>query len=298
MELTAKGIVVGARISIIGRVGSFLSFLLMTSLAAAGVEPAPLSFNKEFCEKEDKAIESFHKGMFFPDGDLGKRGLSYLLPILEIERSYERIYKSGARLGKRLFLNEETGGFEGLAASVGSEDTYLELPHAVIANLVRHLERSLEEGYARNIFYLDAGHVHLYRPEGEELPSYSGIQRVQKHLRGTELQYLYHTAEKVSLRDPKSKEPLSAEHGWWYENRNVLGFHDHSKDVRILRAQGSGYNTVGSIKGMKGINTGLYFQANEKGCFQLSNKGQKVNFDISFHMPPGDPEVILEMDGK
>ena len=160
-------------------------------------------------------------------------------------------------------------------------------PCRFISETTRHLKQMLENGAARYLFPLDADHAHLAVPTELWAEKYSKLsigEVLPELLREPKLIALYHTAEHLTIADPKTgaaNRPTKE----WRAKRNVLGFFD-GRPVKILAPLGGG---VGQDRPENYENVGnVYFLAHRLGEIAFIADAKAVTFDISFDEDSSD----------
>ena len=72
----------------------------------------------------------------------------------------------------------------------------------------------------------------------------------------------------------------------------MIGSQLGKESVYTVVKQGDGYNTYKNPEGYTEFGPSIYIQSNKKGCFQITHEDEVINLDLSFMMPPSDPEVL------
>ncbi len=150
-----------------------------------------------------------------------------------------------------------------------------------IKETIRHLKEMLEVGAAKYLFPLDLDHAHLAAPADLWRRKYSklpGDILLPALLEEPTLAALYHTAEHLTLIDPKTGK-VNPKDRAWKEKRNVLGFYD-GRPIEILPPdpKGSGVNVPKPYSSFGGFN----FLASPKGELVIFVGNQAIAFDITF----------------
>ena len=119
------------------------------------------------------------------------------------------------------------------------------------------------------------GHVHILVPEDADI--------VKPALQRKDIKFLYHTAElfqfkKGSLLDGELIGDTWLQ--WRYYSRNFVGELEEDKNLKVVFAKDSPYNTVRGLEGYRQVET-LYMSSSEKGCFSYNHSGERMFFDIS-----------------
>ncbi len=115
------------------------------------------------------------------------------------------------------------------------------------AETKRHLKAMIEDGAARYLFPLDADHAHLAIPTEIWQTKYRDLpasELLVQALREPQLVALYHTAEHLTVIDPKTGIELSQDKDC-RAKRNVLGFFDADR-IRFSRQILMGQGTISS----------------------------------------------------
>jgi len=104
----------------------------------------------------------------------------------------------------------------------------------------------LNAGAARYLFPLDVDHAHL----GVSIALWDRKYRhltaehiIAALLREPKLVALYHTAEHLTVMDPKKAGAIDSQTKAWIEKRNVLGFFD-GRPIQILPPDPKGYGVA------------------------------------------------------
>jgi hypothetical protein len=197
----------------------------------------------------------------------------------EIDAAYRYQEQFGSRLSRPLKPRAcSYGKSEFVAHFQGKE---FAAPCQFISDVMGQLKQILENGAARYLFSLDAGHAHLAVPTElweEKYRRLSIDETLPELLREPKLVALYHTAEHLAVAD-RENGAENAPAKEWRAKRNVLGFFD-DRPIKILApfADGTapdrpeGYETVGSV----------YFLAHRLGEVTFSANAKALSFDISF----------------
>ena len=155
------------------------------------------------------------------------------------------------------------------------------VPCSFISEIKRQLRAMIEDGAARYLFPLDADHAHLAIPTEIWETKYRDrptVDILADVLREPKLVALYHTAEHLSVIDPKTGLELSQAKDW-QAKRNVLGFFD-GRPNKILSPNddGSGHD---KLDGFENVGN-FYFLAHRLGEIVFSIQGKSVPFDLTF----------------
>ena len=197
----------------------------------------------------------------------------------EIETAYRYQEMFGERLQNPLKARDcLLGKKEFLASYKGSE---FSAPCAFIKETIRHLKEMLERGAAKYLFALDLDHAHLALPADLWEKKYSKLPReklLPALLREPTLAALYHTAEHLTIADPKTGK-VNPEAMEWKEKRNVLGFYD-GRPIRVLppHPTGSGVGVPEPYESFGGFN----FSANPRGQLHVFVANKAIVFDMTF----------------
>jgi hypothetical protein len=168
-----------------------------------------------------------------------------------------------------------------VAANYGG--TQFLVPCRFIMEVTRHLKEMLAAGAAKYLFPLDADHAHLAIPNELWTTEYSKLSSEQilpALLREPQLVALYHTAEHLEIRDPKTGA-VNEEARAWKEKRNVLAFFD-GRPIRILPPHPAGHG-VGMPGGYNSYG-GFNFLANPRGELFIFHDNKVITFDVSLEL--------------
>jgi hypothetical protein len=213
----------------------------------------------------------------FVAGDLAITKADYqVLPSIKAaETKFNEIYQSGRRLKDRVYQGPD-GTYVLLL-----KNTEIQIPLAFIHALSRNIEIALERGYGEFLFYPDLGHAHLLTPETKNFKINSPSD-YEALLAEPELQFLYHTAELIQMREgllgPLKTDPWLQ---WRYFSRNCLSPMSASENLAVLIEPHAAFNTVREIPNYSEKGR-VYFSASKEGCFPITTKGKTLWFDISF----------------
>jgi hypothetical protein len=202
---------------------------------------------------------------------------------------FEKHYASGRRLKGRAYYDSDLGSLV-LPHSTG----LIKISPRFIQNVTRHVEISLERRYADFVFFPDMGHSHLHLPESvyEEMKAIKPIGKMYENFFAYDgLQMLYHTAEKLAVREGKNfngafpQDPILL---WRYFSRNPVGDNNDGENVKIFfhLSEPQKYNTVKDIPGHKEYSAGFDISASKEGCFPFESRGKKMYFDLSLDSLP------------
>ena len=203
----------------------------------------------------------------------------------EIDAAYRYQEQFGRRLRHPLKPSACSFGKSEFVASFQGKEFVA--PCRFISETTRHLKQMLEHGAARYLFPLDADHAHLAVPRSLWDGKYRKLtigEILPELVREPKLIALYHTAEHLTIADPKTGA-ASGSTKEWRAKRNVLGFFD-GRPVKILPPPADGlahdrpehYETVGTV----------YFLAHRLGELAFSANAKAVTFDISFDEDSSD----------
>ena len=259
---------------------------------------ASFHYNPENCYAVQEGEKTFHKGLFYPDGDLMERGLARLRPIEEVQAASIRTYEAPERLNYRVYFAE--GKFQSplhdfIFPPENGVPIEAQLTPQLIAGTIRQMEHILNKGYAQWVNYLDLSHAHPHLPVGVEPGELAkSIGYGEYHSRvfaSQELVFLYHLAEKIEL--VKVPNAASEHIRFRFLSRNLVGNPYHTDDFKVFVTDKNKNNTyrIPDESGLRGRNGTLYFHGNKNGCFQLQTANGVVNFDMSMAIPDPDPEV-------
>ena len=216
-------------------------------------------------------------------------GFSGMFDLESMASLYEKHYQSGTRLKGRAYFDRELNSFV-LPHFQGP----VKISERFLKNVTRHVEISLERRYADFIFFPDLGHAHLHLPDDvyDQMRSVKPFSKMYEEFFAFEgLQMLYHTAEKLIVRDgPKysgafPQDPILL---WRYFSRNPVGDNKDGENVKIFfqLEEPQKYNTVKRIPGHKEYSAGFDISASKDGCFPFQHQGKKWYFDISLESLP------------
>lgn len=197
----------------------------------------------------------------------------------EIETAYRYQEMFGERVQNPLKARDcLLGKREFVVSYKGNE---FSAPCGFIKETIRHLKEMLERRAARYLFALDLDHAHLALPADLWEKKYSQLPRekiLPALLREPALAALYHTAEHLTIADPRTGK-VNSEAKEWKEKRNVLGFYD-GRPIKILtpNPSGSGVGVPESYESFGGFN----FAANPKGQLHVFVGNKAIVFDMTF----------------
>jgi hypothetical protein len=213
------------------------------------------------------------------------------LSLEETANRFKKIYESGKRLQRRAHWDER------LKAYVFSDGANkAKIDPVFLRSVIRHVEIALEKGYAEHVFFPDMGHSHFHLP-AEDFESSTQMEKKDKLalqeriMANRRLKILYHTAEQIKLVGNSEKSVTKTPTDWmlWrYFTRNIVGDNNGGENVSVLFARGSGYNTVGQMKGHISVG-GFYISASKDGCFAYRHNGKRYFFDLSLEALAVDP---------
>lgn len=226
--------------------------------------------------------------------------------LLELEDKFLQIYHRDERIGLHAFFDSEKELF--IAPLRKGHKTFpVPLTQQFIANVARHLEIAIEEGYADFVFLPDMGHAHLYFPENHWNQEYANMpsgyknqhKLYQKMLADPKLKSLYHLSEQLMMRDHnKHVLPDKLLH-YKYWNRNFVGYNDGTTHFEMPHVTDKTMpNSVASLPRHKLWSAGFAVSANKNGCFPYRDKdGQTRFFDIAMQDPRYNPNTnVSEFD--
>lgn len=211
----------------------------------------------------------------------------------EIEAAYRYQEMFGERLNNPLRARDCLFGKKKFVASYQRKE--FSLSCRFIRETIRHLQAMLEIGAAKYLFPLDVDHAHLAIPSDLWEKKYSKLPRdklLPALLEEPTLAALYHTAEHLTMNDPKTGK-VNPEAKAWKEKRNVLGFYD-GRPIEILPPDptGLGANVPQPYRSFAGFN----FLASPKGELFIFFKSKPITFDITFDI--GEDGAIPESLAK
>ena len=210
---------------------------------------------------------------------------------MEVVYRYQEMF--GERLNNPLRARDCLFGKKKFVASYQRKE--FSLPCRFIRETIRHLQVMLEIGAAKYLFPLDVDHAHLAIPSDLWKKKYSKLPRdklLPALLEEPTLAALYHTAEHLTMNDPKTGK-VNPEAKAWKEKRNVLGFYD-GRPIEILPPDptGLGANVPQPYWSFAGFN----FLASPKGELFIFFKSKPITFDITFDI--GEDGAIPESLAK
>lgn len=279
----------------------FFSDLTYAALYQGHTEDHFVSFhyNKENCSPVQNSEETFHKGLFFPNDNLRKRGLADLMPREEIRAASLRTYQAKERVGFRVFL-DKNGNFKGSLRpgtyrSLDGGPAIVNFPPPLIAGIIKQMEDILDNGFAEWVNYLDMGHAHpsIRKSKMDQLNEDLGDEIYQEEIFAqNDLILLYHLAEKIDFY--QGQQTIPSHRRDRFLSRNVLGKPMLEDFVQVVVAKDNPNNTYGFPQDHPYMKLGetIYFHGNKNGCFQLRTRNGPINFDMTLVMPSGDPEVL------
>ena len=197
----------------------------------------------------------------------------------EIEVSYRYQEQFGRRLHHP--INPTVCHFGQREFPASYQGKGFQAPCSFIAETKRHLKDMIEDGAARFLFPLDADHAHLAIPTEIWETKYRNLPASELLIQALwepQLVALYHTAEHLTVIDPKTGIELSQDKDW-QAKRNVLGFFD-GRPNKILppNPDGSGHDKLDNYENVGSA----YFLAHRLGEIVFSIHGKSVPFDLSF----------------
>ncbi len=207
----------------------------------------------------------------------------------EIETAYRYQEMFGERVQNPLKARDCLLGKKEFVASYKGNEFLA--PCSFIKETIRHLKEMLERGAAKYLFALDLDHAHLALPADLWENKYSKLPRekiLPALLREPALAALYHTAEHLTVVDPRTGK-VNSEAKEWKQKRNVFGFYD-GRPIKILtpNASGSGVGVPETYESFGGFN----FAANPKGQLHVFVASKAIVFDMTFDIGDlGDDQV-------
>lgn len=220
----------------------------------------------------------------------GSRHNPWFFTAKEIASAYRYQENFGVTLRRPLRAQNCMFGAEDFAASYYG--ARVRLPCRFITETLRHLREILEIGAARYLFPLDLDHAHLGIPKKLWREKYSklpGGKILPAMLEDPELVALYHSAEHLTVVDPKTKRvnPAAKE---WLEKRNILAFYE-GDPITILPPHPKG-NGV-SLPERYHAYGGFDFLASRHGQLGVILKDDAILIDIALQIG-GPPPGLLE----
>jgi hypothetical protein len=204
---------------------------------------------------------------------------SWYFTATDIEVAYRYQEQFGPRLQRPINPSVCYYGQQEFSAAYQGKE--FKAPCSFISETKRQLRAMIEDGAARYLFPLDADHAHLAIPTEIWEAKYRNLatgEILAEVLREPKLVALYHTAEHLTVADPKTGPELSQAKDW-HAKRNVLGFFD-GRQNKILppNSDGSGHSKLEDYENVATV----YFLAHRLGEIVFSINGKSVPFDLSF----------------
>ncbi|MEN0059392.1 MAG: hypothetical protein AAGB31_11205 [Bdellovibrio sp.] len=217
----------------------------------------------------------------------------------EMMSKFTQIYKSPQRLPQRAYWDAKTKTLKlPFDKELGGD---VKIQNSFIQTIVRHIEKAFELSYVDAVFFPDMGHSHLLVPEAimnnyyETYPTEKMSSMYEALFSNTEVQILYHTAEKMRMLDASNTALLPDEHiRWRHRTRNIVGQNSPQSHLEVLTDSSTTANVVSERKGFSWWGGGFNISANQNGCFEYKNRGKKYFFDLSLYdlVPESDENVI------
>ena len=208
----------------------------------------------------------------------------------QMREKFAWVYASGKRLKGRAHL-DAAGNYVAQKASGP-----VRIPAALIRNVRRHIEISLERRYADFVFFPDMGHSHFFLPEAawdaiHGNPALKDHEAYEKMLELPSLKVLYHTAEQLAVREGKKGDgpfPQDKTLLWRYFSRNPIGDNETGENVAPHFAfHNDNYNTVHELRGHRSYSAGFSISASKDGCFAYTAPDGKVyRYDLGLEDLP------------
>lgn len=200
----------------------------------------------------------------------------------------KEVYEASRRLQKRAYWNADA---ESLVVPYGTTD--IKVSAKFWQGLSGHITQALKRDYANAVVYPDLGHAHLLLPtaawEAIKNNNSSNETRMEKVLASDQIQFLYHTAEMIQVKDgdfTKGTFPQDPWKLWRYFSRNLLGTTQNQNSLEVVWAgEKAIYNTVRSMPGMTEVST-VYFISNHRGCLPYQLDTTTQFFDFTFATIP------------
>ena len=211
----------------------------------------------------------------------------------QMDEKYAEIYDSGQRLIDRARWNEKTHSYE-LVYRSSRYRKPVPITSRFIDSVRSHIERALQLGYTRHIFFPDMGHAHLLisKPYYDEVIRHIPVaQQHEVYIRALahpETRFLYHTAEQLEMLDERHELLPGKYLGWRYYTRNLVGRNNSDGIIDIHRNLESMANTVCQVKSPHRYwSAGFHVSASKDGCFSYQQDDKTYRFDISLRDLPG-----------
>lgn len=214
----------------------------------------------------------------------------------QMDERYEEIYDSGRRLIDRARWNEKTHRYELIYQSSRYRKP-VPITSRFIDSVRSHIERALQLGYARHIFFPDMGHAHLLISKHYFDEVIKHIPFAQQHevyirvLEHPETRFLYHTAEQLEMLDEQHELLPGKYLGWRYYTRNLVVRNNSDGIIDIHRNLESIGNTVCQVESPHRYwSAGFHMSASKDGCFSYQLNDKTYRFDISLRDLPSYAE--------
>jgi hypothetical protein len=221
--------------------------------------------NPPFLTRRDYEFEEFKQ----------ETGITYYASREKIKERFDSLFSSRRRLRNRLFLDQDLGQF---VLPHSSEN--LRVSTSFLNFLAHHFEEAMRMNVIEFFYYPDFGHAHLYIPSNEAKRS------IEEQLANPQLKIVYHTAEKLMMKNGRQERDSHEYRQFRYRTRNLVGGFDERGSLEVHYAhKNQKFNTLHEIPGTQDyIKTGgsLYMSASKNGCIGYLHDGKKKYFDISF----------------
>lgn len=211
----------------------------------------------------------------------------------EMDERFSEIYDSGKRLLDRARWNEESNRYELVYVSSKFRKP-VPINSRFIDGVRNHIERALQLGYARHVFFPDMGHAHMLiaNPYYEEVISDIPVSQLHEVYVGAlahpETRFLYHTAEQLNMLDKQHHLLPDKYLGWRFYTRNLVARNNTNGTLDIHRNLESIANTVCQVKSPHRYwSAGFHISASKDGCFSYQHDDETFRFDISLRDLPG-----------
>lgn len=207
----------------------------------------------------------------------------------EVDELYEKHYNRNECVHIQNYIHEMKDGkyIANIKYSDEDENQYIEVPVSFIKHILNHLEKSIENGWVKYIFWADLNHGHLCMEReywdkkyiGHTDPTHEYLTRMLEEDQD-KMVILYHAAEHFYYDDPACLEPI--------KTRNVLGWFDgrpieltYPKDddpEKIREANTAGDPDGYDRKWFIGVTASKY------GLFAIYPNGKEIRLDITFQV--------------
>jgi hypothetical protein len=198
---------------------------------------------------------------------------------------FDEIYASGMRLDQRAYYDDQSESF--VLTVFDSWGGRIDMPHRLVENVTRHIERALDRGYVDHVFFPDMGHSHLFVRQVHWDETYAGMpvpqiaDRYSLLFDDPELLVLYHTAEQLEMLDDNDNVLSDRWVQWRFFTRNLVGDNAGKGRLDLIKDDESKANTARDLPGHYYLGAGFNISASEQGCFPYRQDGELRWYDLS-----------------